>query len=40
MGDTAGAVDLQAVMDFPTTKSYIAAIIARYDFYKRRGEFA
>jgi hypothetical protein len=22
------------------TKSYIATIIARYDFYKRRGEFA
>jgi soluble lytic murein transglycosylase len=40
MGDTAGALDLQAAMDFPTTKSYIAAIIARYDFYKRRGEFA
>jgi len=40
MGDTAGAGDLQAVMDFPTTKSYIASIIARYDFYKRRGEFA
>jgi soluble lytic murein transglycosylase len=39
MGDTAGAVDLQAVMDFPATKSYITAIIARYDFYKRRGEF-
>lgn len=39
MGDTAGAGDLQAAMDFPMTKSYIAAIIARYDFYKRRGEF-
>ena len=40
MGDTAGAGDLQAAMDFPMTKSYITAIIARYDFYKRRGEFA
>jgi soluble lytic murein transglycosylase len=40
LGKTAGAGDLQAVMDFPTTKSYIAAITARYDFYKRRGEFA
>ncbi len=39
MGDTAGALDLQAAMDFPTTKSYISAIIARSDFYKRRGEF-
>jgi peptidoglycan lytic transglycosylase len=40
MGNTAGAVDLQAAMDFPTTRSYITAITARYDFYKRRGEFA
>jgi soluble lytic murein transglycosylase len=40
MGETAGAGDLQAAMDFPMTKSYIATIIARYDFYKRRGEFA
>ena len=40
MGETAGAGDLQAAMDFPMTKNYIAAIIARYDFYKRRGEFA
>jgi soluble lytic murein transglycosylase len=39
MGETAGAGDLQAAMDFPMTKSYIATIIARYDFYKRRGEF-
>ncbi|HEY5814432.1 MAG TPA: lytic transglycosylase domain-containing protein [Terrimicrobiaceae bacterium] len=39
MGATAGAIDLQAAMDFPTTKSYVATIIARYDFYKRRGEF-
>ncbi len=39
-GDTADAGDLQAAMDFPMTKSYIATIIARYDFYKRRGEFA
>jgi soluble lytic murein transglycosylase len=40
LGNTAGAGDLQAAMDFPTTKSYIAAITARFDFYKRRGEFA
>jgi hypothetical protein len=40
MGETAGAGDLQAAMDFPMTKSYIATIISRYDFYKRRGEFA
>jgi soluble lytic murein transglycosylase len=39
MGDTAGAGDLQAAMDFPTTKSYITAIVARYDFYRRRGDF-
>jgi peptidoglycan lytic transglycosylase len=40
MGETAGAGDLRAVMDFPTTKNYIAAISARYDYYKRRGEFS
>ena len=40
MGETAGAEDLQAVMDFPSTKNYIAAISARYDYYKRRGEFS
>jgi soluble lytic murein transglycosylase len=40
MGETAGAGDLRAVMDFPSTKSYIAAISARYEFYKRRGEFS
>ncbi len=39
-GETAGAGDLQAVMDFPSTKNYIAAISARYDYYKRRGEFS
>jgi soluble lytic murein transglycosylase len=38
-GETAGADDLQTAMDFPATKSYIAAITARQDFYERRGEF-
>jgi len=38
-GATAGADDLQTAMDFPATKSYIAAITARQDFYKQRGEF-
>lgn len=38
-GETAGAEDLQTAMDFPATKSYIAAIAARYEFYVRRGEF-
>ncbi len=38
-GETAGAIDLQTAMDFPATKSYIAAIAARRDFYERRGEF-
>jgi len=38
-GATAGADDLQTAMDFPATKSYIAAITARQDFYKRRSEF-
>ena len=39
-GATAGADDLQTAMDFPATKSYIAAIAARRDFYKQRAEFA
>jgi soluble lytic murein transglycosylase len=39
LGETAGAGDLQTAMDFPATKSYIAAIIARQDFYERRSEF-
>jgi soluble lytic murein transglycosylase len=38
-GATAGADDLQTAMDFPATKSYVASIIARQDFYKQRGEF-
>lgn len=38
-GETAGAVDLQTAMDFPGTKSYIEAIVARYEFYARRREF-
>lgn len=38
-GEVAGAEDLQTAMDFPGTKSYIAAIVNRYEFYKRRGEF-
>lgn len=38
-GATAGAGDLQTAMDFPTTKSYIASITARQDFYERRSEF-
>ena len=38
-GATASAGDLQTAMDFPATKSYIASITARQDFYKRRAEF-
>jgi len=38
-GETAGAEDLQTAMDFPMTKSYIAAIVARYGFYVNRTEF-
>lgn len=38
-GDVADAEDLQTAMDFPGTKSYIASIVDRYEFYKRRGEF-
>ncbi len=39
-GESAGAGELQNAMDFPMTKSYIAAIVARYDFYKRNREFS
>jgi soluble lytic murein transglycosylase len=39
-GENAGAGELQDAMDFPMTKSYIAAIVARYDFYKRNAEFS
>lgn len=38
-GPTAGAGDLQLAMDFPMTKSYVMGIVARYDIYKKRGEF-
>jgi soluble lytic murein transglycosylase len=38
-GGEGGADDLQSAMDFPLTKSYIAAITARRTFYDRRGEF-
>lgn len=39
-GIAAAAKDLQDAMDFPGTKSYIAMIISRSDFYRQRGEFA
>ena len=39
-GETTSADEMQAAMDFPLTKSYISAIVARYDFYKRKAEFA
>lgn len=39
-GETAGAADLQTAMDFPATKSYVAAIAARSEFYEKRGEFS
>ena len=38
-GETANAGDLQTAMDFPMTKSYINAIVARHEFYVERGEF-
>lgn len=39
-GLQAGAEDMQLAMDFPLTKSYISSIVARYDAYKKRGEFS
>lgn len=38
-GETAAADDLKAAMDFPGTKSYVAGVLARYEFYRKRGEF-
>ncbi len=37
-GGAFGAVELAAVMDFPTTKKYIADIVARYREFVRDGE--
>jgi soluble lytic murein transglycosylase len=37
-GEVAEADDLQAAMDFPGTKSYIATIVDRYNFYKRNDD--
>ena len=34
------AKDLEAVIDFPSTKEYIASIMRRYRLYLERGEFA
>jgi len=39
-GENAGAGNLRDSMDFPGTKSYVASILDRYDFYKKRGDFA
>ncbi len=39
-GSTADAKDLQDAMDFPGTKNYIAMIMSRSDFYRKRGEFS
>jgi len=38
-GDTAQAEDLQTAMDFPGTKSYVAVIRSRADYYKAHQEF-
>ena len=37
LAEKAEAPDLLAIMDFPTTKGYIAEITRRYRFYKDRG---
>lgn len=39
-GDEAGAIspeDFRANIDFPNTRSYVDSVLARFDFYKRRG---
>jgi soluble lytic murein transglycosylase len=39
-GETAAADDLKAAMDFPGTKSYVAGVMARHDYYRKHGEFS
>jgi len=38
-GETATAIDLQGAMSYPGTKSYVASIMARAAYYKKRGDF-
>lgn len=38
-GETAAADDLKAAMDFPSTKGYVASVMARYNYYLKRDEF-
>lgn len=33
------AADMLEAMDFPTTRAYVASILKRADFYRRRGDF-
>jgi hypothetical protein len=32
------AEELNAAMDIPSTRAYIAAVRARYDYYRERGD--
>ena len=40
LGGGFGAEDLQGIMDFPATRSYIRSIVDRYLDFKRKGEFS
>lgn len=37
--ETAGAAEFQQTMDFPGTKTYVAGIMSRAQYYKLHGEF-
>jgi soluble lytic murein transglycosylase len=37
-GELMTAQELEAAMDIPSTRAYIAAVRARYDYYRERGE--
>ena len=37
-GEQVSADELDAAMDIPGTRAYIAAVRARYDYYRQRGD--
>jgi len=37
-GEQISAEDLRAAMDIPSTRAYVAAVRARYDYYRDRGD--
>lgn len=37
-GEQMSAADLRQAMDIPSTRAYVAAVRARYDYYRQRGD--